>query len=94
MKNSHFNSLIHTPNRSHICAMLSTSSEIEFKLLRERLDVSDSVLSKHIKSLEEPSYVVLAKRKDFGHRRTRFSLISASLDGYTEHVKGLKRIVS
>ena len=42
MTNSRFNALIHAPNRLHICAMLSASGELEFKLLREQLDVSDS----------------------------------------------------
>ena len=93
MKNSHFNPLIHAPNRLHICAILSTSAEIEFKLLRERLDVGDSVLSKHIKSLEEAGYVAPAKRTDFGRQRTWLSLTSKGLDAYTAHVKELKRIV-
>jgi len=93
MKNPHFNSLIHAPNRLHICAILSTSAEIEFKLLRERLDVSDSVLSKHIKSLEEAGYVAPVKRTDFGRQRTWLSLTSKGVDAYTAHVKELKRIV-
>ena len=93
MNNSHFNSLIHAPNRLHICAMLSASAEIEFKLLRESLDVSDSVLSKHIKSLEEAGYVAPAKRTDFGRQRTWLSLTPVGLEAYNDHVKELKRIV-
>ena len=65
MKNLRFNALIHAPKRLHICAMLSASGELEFKLLREQLDVSDSVLSKHIKSLQEAGYVTVAKKKGF-----------------------------
>ena len=62
LKNSHFNSLIHAPNRFHICAISSTSAEIEFKLLRERLDVSDSVLSKHLNHLKR--LVMLPPQKE------------------------------
>ncbi len=93
MNHSHFNSLIHAPNRLHICAILSTTAAIEFKLLRERLDVSDSVLSKHLKSLEEAGYVAPAKRTDFGRQRTWLSLTPKGLEAYTVHVKELKRIV-
>ena len=93
MKNSCFNSLIHAPNRLHICAMLSAAGEMEFKLLREQLYVSDSVLSKHIKSLEEVGYVAVEKRKDFGHRRTWLSLTSEGRGAYTEHVRELRRMV-
>ena len=93
MKNSHFNSLIHAPNRLHICAILSTSAEMEFQRLRERLDVSDSVLSKHIKSLEEAGYVAPTKRTDFGRQRTWLSLTPKGVDAYTAHVKELKILV-
>ena len=93
MTNSRLNSVIHAPNRLHICAILSTAGEMEFKWLRERLEVSDSVLSKHIKSLEEAGYVSVAKRRDFGHRRTWIRLNAAGRDAYTEHVKELKRMV-
>ena len=93
MKNSRLNSVIHAPNRLHICAILSTADEMEFKWLRERLEVSDSVLSKHIKSLEEAGYVAVAKRRDFGHRRTWLSLTSAGRGAYTEHVKELREMV-
>ena len=93
MKNSRLNSVIHAPNRLHICAILSTADEMEFKWLRERIEVSDSVLSKHIKSLEEAGYVAVAKRRDFGHRRTWIRLNAAGRDAYTEHVKELRRMV-
>ncbi len=93
MKTSRFNSLIHAPNRLHICAILSTSAEMEFQRLRERLDVSDSVLSKHIKSLEEAGYVAPTKRTDFGRQRTWLSLTPKGVDAYTAHVKELKILV-
>ena len=93
MNNSRLNPVIHAPNRLHICAILSTAGEMEFKWLRERVEVSDSVLSKHIKSLEEAGYVAVSKRRDFGHRRTWIRLNAAGRDAYTEHVKELKRMV-
>ena len=93
MKNSRLNSVIHAPNRLYICSILSTAGEMEFKWLRERLEVSDSVLSKHIKLLEEAGYVSVAKRRDFGHRRTWISLTSAGRGAYTEHVNELREMV-
>jgi DNA-binding transcriptional ArsR family regulator len=63
MINAKFDPLIHAQNRLQVCSMLALAAEIEFKVLREKLDVSDSVLSKHLKSLEEANYVRLTKRK-------------------------------
>ena len=77
MKTYRFDKIIHAPNRLQICAFLVQLEEAEFQLLRAELAVSDSVLSKHIKSLEEAGYVAVVKRRDFGHRRTWVSLTAA-----------------
>jgi DNA-binding MarR family transcriptional regulator len=93
MTNAKFDPLIHAQNRLQVCAMLVLTAEIEFKVLREKLDVSDSVLSKHLKSLEEANYVRLNKRKNMGRQYTWLSLTSAGRIAYTEHVKALQEIV-
>ena len=53
--------LIHAPARLQICALLSAVEEAEFAVLREETGVSDSVLSKHIRQLEEARYVKVRK---------------------------------
>ena len=93
MKTSRFDNIIHAPNRLQICAFLVQLEEAEFQMLRAELAVSDSVLSKHIKSLQEAGYVAVAKRRDFGHRRTWLSLTSAGRGAYTEHVNELREMV-
>ena len=93
MTNAKFDTLIHGQNRLQLCAMLALAAEIEFKVLREKLDVSDSVLSKHLKSLEEANYVRLTKRKDMGRQRTWLSLSAEGRKAYSGHVKALQEIV-
>ena len=93
MNNAKFDALIHAQNRLQVCAMLAASAEIEFKVLREKLEVSDSVLSKHLKSLEEANYVVLAKRTDMGRQRTWLYLSAIGRAAYNSHVKALQEIV-
>ncbi|MGB1199843.1 MAG: transcriptional regulator [Thalassotalea sp.] len=93
MSNNAFDSLIHAQNRLQICATLAAVAEIEFKLLRENLNVSDSVLSKHLKSLEDAGYVVLTKRTDMGRQRTWVSLSDKGLKAYQGHVAALQAIV-
>ena len=87
------NSTIHAPNRLQICAILSTSAELEFRLIKEQLDVSDSVLSKHLKVLEDAGFVKLKKRSEFGRPRTWISLTSEGRKAFDEHVESLKAIV-
>ena len=93
MSSSQFNTLIHEPKRLQICAFLVSIKEAEFKMLRDRLALSDSALSKHIKSLEEASYVLLVKRAKNGRQRTWISLSADGRKAFKEHVKELKRIV-
>jgi len=88
-----FDSLIHGQNRLQICAMLAVTAEIEFKVLREKLEVSDSVLSKHLKSLEAAHYLRLTKRTDMGRKRTWLSLSVEGRIAYNGHLKALREIV-
>ncbi len=48
-----FDSVIHAPGRLQICAILSSVDDAEFAMIRDAIKVSDSVLSKHLKQLEE-----------------------------------------
>jgi len=49
--------LIHAPARLQVLTTLSAVSEAEFATLRNALQVSDSVLSKHISTLADAGYV-------------------------------------
>jgi DNA-binding MarR family transcriptional regulator len=93
MKDSQFDTLIHAPNRLQICAALESMSEIEFKKLRDLLSVSDSVLSKHIKSLEDANYIKVIKRIKNSRQHTWIALTTNGHKAYEGHVKELKKIV-
>ena len=93
MSSPGFDEVIHAPNRLQICAYLDSMAEVEFKVLREFLDVSDSVLSKHLKVLEEAGYLDLVKRTVNGRQRTWLSLNRDGRRAYHAHVRTLKQIV-
>ena len=61
-----FDPVIHAPGRLQICAILSAADEAEFAMVREAIAVSDSVLSKHLKQLEEADYITLRKQAHAG----------------------------
>jgi len=89
-----FNTLIHAPNRLQICAFLAPLEEVEFQILRVELDVSDSVLSKHIKQLEQAGYVKQRKNKSEGRQRTWVRLVEEGRQAFEEHIEELKRIAN
>lgn len=87
-----FNPVIHAPIRLQACAILASADQVEFGLLRDALEVSDSVLSKHLKQLEEAQFVRLHKETSAGRLRTRLSLTPAGRTAFAAHVKELERL--
>lgn len=87
--------VIHAPNRLAICAMLSGASAVEFGVIRDELDVSDSVASKHLKVLVDAGYVTFESRTTETSRRPRTwaSLTPAGRDALNEYVKRLQQII-
>lgn len=87
-----FDPVIHAPGRLQICAILSRVDEAEFAMIRDAIKVSDSVLSKHLKQLEEAGYVKLTKAPLDGRRRTWLSLTPAGRNAFAAHVAELTRL--
>lgn len=87
-----FDPVIHAPGRLQICALLTGVEDAEFAFLRETLEVSDSVLSKHLKQLEEAGYVAARKATAAGRQRTWLSLTAAGRQAFTAHVAELQRL--
>jgi len=88
-----FDPVVHAPNRLQVCAMLAAVDFVEFPVLRESLGVSDSVLSKHLKVLEDAGYLVLRKATVASRVRTRVALTSAGQAAYSGHVAELQRLI-
>lgn len=87
-----FDAVIHAPGRLQICAMLSAADEVEFGVLRDGLGVSDSVMSKHVKQLEEVGYVKVKKATFAGRQRTWLALTVAGRKAFAGHVAELTRL--
>lgn len=86
--------LVHNPVRFSLLAALASGDELEFRLLREVLSVSDSVLSRQISTLEEAGYVAVRKGYVGKRPRTWLSLTPAGRAGFDEHVRTLREIIA
>lgn len=87
-----FDPVIHAPGRLQICAILSATDEAEFAMVRDAIAVSDSVLSKHLKQLEEAGYIRLRKQASGGRQRTWLALAPAGRKAFAAHVAELQRL--
>lgn len=86
--------VIHAPNRLQMCCMLAAVDTIDFATVREALDVSESVLSKHVKTLEEAGYVRVKKVASDGRQRTWLSLSKQGRQALKSHLAALKAMMA
>ncbi|NEX94560.1 transcriptional regulator [Caulobacter sp. 17J65-9] len=91
---AHFDPVIHPPNRLQICAMLAAVSSAEFAAVRDGVGVSDSVLSKHVRQLEEAGYVKIEKATVASRVRTWLKLTPEGRRAFAAHLAALERLVA
>ncbi len=85
--------LIHAPTRLQVVTTLSAVSEAEFATLRDALEVSDSVLSKHVSALAEAGEVRSRKGVRAGRRTTWVRLTVAGREALRSHVAALRQLI-
>ncbi len=86
--------LLQAPARLKLATLLTAVSEAEFSTLRDSLDVSDSVLSKHVSALANAGYVRSRKGVHAGRRTTWISLTSRGRAALTDHVAALRELIA
>ncbi|MEU3018159.1 MULTISPECIES: transcriptional regulator [unclassified Nocardiopsis] len=91
---SRLDEVIHSPVRFSIVAALASASQVEFRVLRDTVEVSDSVLSKQIATLEEAGYVGVSKFRVGRRTRTSLTLTPQGREAFEQHVRALRDIVS
>ena len=85
---------IHAPARLKLMTMLTAVSEAEFSTVRDRLDVSDSVLSKHLAALAAVGYVKSRKGVHLGRRTTWVGLTRSGRKALGSHVAALRALIA
>ena len=89
-----FDAVIHAPGRLQICALLAAVDTAEFATVRDAIAVSDSVMSKHVKQLEDAGYVSVRKQAANGRSRTLLALTSEGRKAFAAHVAELNRLAT
>ena len=84
--------VIHAPVRFSIVASLAGAEEAEFSAVRDTVEVSDSVLSRQVSTLEAAGYVKVRKGYVGKRPRTWLSLTAAGRAAYERHLTALRAI--
>jgi DNA-binding MarR family transcriptional regulator len=85
--------LIHAPARLQLVTTLTAVAEAEFSTLRQALEVSDSVLSKHVSALVSAGYLRSRKGTHAGRRTTWVGLTDVGRRALREHVAALRELI-
>ncbi|MET8157471.1 transcriptional regulator [Sphaerisporangium sp. NPDC005289] len=85
---------IHAPVRLRVMSLLAAVEEAEFAFVRDEVEVSDSVMSKHAAALESAGYVAIRKGHVGKRPRTWLRLTPEGRRAYTSHVAALRDIVA
>lgn len=86
--------VIHVPVRLSIMAALAPAERVDFRFLREELEVSDSLLSKHLSVLETAGYVEVIKGYVGKRPRTWLSITEVGRKAFRNYVDVLQQIVN
>jgi DNA-binding MarR family transcriptional regulator len=89
-----FDPIIHVPARLQLVSILCGVDDMEFATIRELLQVSDSVLSKHVALLVGAGYVDLRKMAVMGRQRTWLSMTKRGQKAYKGHVFALQSLMT
>lgn len=94
MSGAAFDELIHAPLRLRICAMLAPVQSLPFADIRDSLEISDSVLSKHLSALAEAGYVELSRVRANSRSRRQVALTKPGRAALRGHLAALQAIVA
>jgi DNA-binding MarR family transcriptional regulator len=92
MSEAAFDELIHAPLRLQICAMLAPVQSLPFADIRDSLEISDSVLSKHLSALAEAGYVTVSRVRANSRSRRQVTLTNPGRTALHGHLAALQAI--
>jgi DNA-binding MarR family transcriptional regulator len=84
--------VIHAPTRFSIVAALMAAEKVEFRFVRDLVEVSDSALSQHVTTLEQAGYVTVTKGQVGRRPRTWLALTAGGRSAFLDHLALLNRI--
>lgn len=85
---------LQAPARLTLMTTLTAVSKAEFSTLRDHLQVSDSVLSKHVSALAKVDYVSSHKGVHRGRRTTWIALTTTGRAALSAHVATLRQLIA
>jgi DNA-binding MarR family transcriptional regulator len=84
--------IVHQRVRLGILAVLAEADRVEFTYLRDRLDVTDGNLNRHLQVLSDAGFVRTEKRTS-GRSRTWIGATRSGREALASHLRTLQQII-
>ena len=94
MPDAKFDEIIHPSTRLSIVALLASADWMDFAFVRDRLDLSDSALSKQFATLETAGYLTVERRVANRRRRVQVRLTDTGRAAFEGHVAALRAVIA
>lgn len=94
MSKAAFDEPIHAPLRLRKCAMLAPVQSLPFANIRDSLEISDSVLSKHLSALAEAGYMEFSRVRANSRSRRQVTLTKPGHTALYGHLAALQAIAA
>lgn len=86
--------IIHNPTRFSIMAALLAADKVEFRFIRDTVEITDSVLSQHVTTLEQAGYVKVTKGQIGRRPRTWLSATALGRMAFDDHLALLNQLAA
>jgi DNA-binding MarR family transcriptional regulator len=86
--------VIHSPTRLSIMAALMAADKVEFRFVRDTVELSDSALSQQLTTLEQAGYVEVTKGQVGRRPRTWLSATPAGRAAFSRHLAVLNQLAA
>jgi DNA-binding MarR family transcriptional regulator len=86
--------VIHAPARFSVMAALVAADRVEFRFIRDTVELTDSALSQHLTKLEQAGYVQVTKGQVGRRPRTWVSATRAGRTAFHDHLAVLNALAA
>jgi DNA-binding MarR family transcriptional regulator len=86
--------VIHAPTRFSIMAALMAADKVEFRFVRDSVELSDSALSQQLTTLEQAGYVKVTKGQVGRRPRTWLAATPAGRAAFSRHLAVLNQLAT
>jgi len=89
-----FDPLLHQPVRSRLMALLISNNTLPFKVLKQKLELTDGNLSSHLKKLESANYILITKDH---HEKRTVTNVTVTPHGYkifSQYINKLQQYIN